>query len=149
MKRTLFAFLLLGSLFSFATPVGIYQRGTVVRMHMADCTPTHRGFVASFGGSQLQTDDTCPEYTLLSEKVVFVIVGKSSNHLIPLAETIDFRVHKNEMAVRIDDDRHESKFVIKEMVLRTQWDQVQKHIEQRMNAETGQTVDRTLLSTSR
>ena len=70
-----------------------------------------------------------PEYTLLSKKVVFVIIGRSSAPLIPLAENIDFRVHKNELAVRIDDDRHESNFVIKEMVLRTQWDLVQKHME--------------------
>ena len=149
MKRTLLAAFLLCSFFSFAAPLGIYQHGTVIRMHMGDCTPTRRGFVASFGGSQVQVDETCPEYTLLSEKVVFVIVGKSSNQLIPLAETIDFRVHKNELAVRVDDARHESKFVIKEMVLRTQWDLVQKHLEERMRAESNQPLDAALVSKTR
>ena len=149
MKRALLAIFLLSPGLSFAAPLGIYQQGTVIRMHMGNCAPTHRGFVASFGGPQVQVDETCPEYTLLSEKVVFVIVGKSSNQLIPLAETIDFRVHKNELAVRIDDARHESKFVIKEMVLRAQWDLVQKHIEQEMTAGSHPPRDSALVLTNR
>lgn len=149
MKHALLAVLLLSGLFSFAAPLGIYQQGTVIRMHMGDCAPTRRGFVASFGGQQVQVDQTCPEYTLVSDKVVFVIVGKSSNQLIPLAETIDFRVHKNELAVRVDDARHESKFVIKEMVLRTQWDLVQKHIEQQMSADSNRPLDGALVLKTR
>jgi hypothetical protein len=149
MKHALLSVFLLSGLVSFAAPLGIYQHGTVIRMHMGNCAPTHRGFVASFGGPQIQVDETCPEYTLVSEKVVFVIVGKSSNQLIPLAETIDFRVHKNELAVRVDDARHESKFVIKEMVLRTQWDLVQKHIEQQMSAETNRPLEGALVLKTR
>lgn len=47
---------------------------------------------------------------------------------------IDFRLHDNEMAIRVDDARHESKFGIKEMVLRSEWDLVQKHIADEMNS---------------
>jgi hypothetical protein len=118
-----------------AQHVGVYQHGTVVRMRMGDCMSSHHGFVAAMGGTQAQImPDACPEYTLVSEKVVFVIVGKSSNQLIPLADVIDFRLHRNELAVRIDDAKHESKFSIKEMILRSEWDLVQKHIADELSA---------------
>jgi hypothetical protein len=55
-----------------------------------------------------------------------------SNSLIPLAQTIDFRFHKNELAVRVDDAKHEAKFAIKEMMVRSDWDRVQRHIEEKM-----------------
>lgn len=118
-----------------AQHVGIYQHGTVVRMRMGDCVMSHHGFVAAMGGGQAQLQpDACPEYTLVSDKVVYVIVGKSSNQLIPLADEIDFRLHRNELAVRVDDAKHESKFSIKEMVLRSEWDMVQKHIAEQLSS---------------
>jgi len=96
---------------------------------MGDCLLAHRGFVSTFGGPQTAVPaDTCPEYTLVSEKVVFVIVGKSSSQLIPLADVIDFRLNKSEIAVRLDDSKRESRFNIKEMILRSEWERVQKHI---------------------
>ena len=108
---------------------GIYQHGTVVRMRMGDCLPVRHGFMVSFGGQAAQAGpEVCPEYTLVSEKVVFVIVGRSSDQLVPLADVVDFRFHNNQMDVRVDDARRESKFSIKEMVLRSEWDLVQKHI---------------------
>ncbi len=113
---------------------GVYQHGTVVRMRMGDCL-AHHGFVSMMGGQPVQPEaETCPEYTLVSDKVVFVIVGKSSDQIVPLADVIDFRLRGHELAVRIDDARHESKFHIKEMVLRSQWDLVQKHIEDELRA---------------
>jgi hypothetical protein len=117
-----------------AKDLGIYQHGTVVRMRMGDCASSHSGFIARMGGSPAQmTEDACPEYTLVSDKVVFVIVGRSSNQLIPLADVIDFRFHGSELVVRVDDAKHESKFGIKEMVLRSEWDLVQKHINEKLN----------------
>jgi hypothetical protein len=91
--------------------------------------------MVAFGGpSTPMEQESCPEYTLLSDNVVFVIVGKSSNQLIPLAETIDFRLHKNELAVRVDDAKHETKFTIKEMMVRSEWERVQRHIDEKMRA---------------
>jgi hypothetical protein len=103
-------------------------------MRMVDCLPVHHGFmVAMAGGAPVQqTAEVCPEYTLISDKVVFVIVGKSSDQLIPLADVVDFRFNKNELAVRIDDARRESKFNIKEMILRADWELIQKHITDQM-----------------
>jgi hypothetical protein len=107
---------------------GVYQHGTVVRMRMADCLPAHHGFISTFGGPANAAQEACPEYTLLSDKVVYVIVGRSSDQLVPLADEVDFRLHNNELALRIDDAKRESKFDIKEMILRSEWDLVQKHI---------------------
>lgn len=113
---------------------GVYQHGTVVRMRMVDCLPVHRGFmsVMSGGAPGPITTEVCPEYTLLSDKVVFVIVGKSSDQLVPLADVVDFRFNKNELALRLDDARHESKFSIKEMILRSDWELIQKHITEQI-----------------
>lgn len=113
---------------------GVYQHGTVVRMRMGDCMALHHGFMLAFGGQQPQNSpEACPEYTLVSDKVVFVIVGTSSDQLVPLADVVDFRFNKNELAMRIDDARHESKFGIKEMILRSEWDLIQKHINDQLN----------------
>lgn len=114
-------------------------------MHMGDCQLMHRGFMNQFGPPQAATvEDGCPEYTLVTDKVVFVIVGHSSSQLVPLAETIDFRVAKKELAVRVDDARKEAKFTIKEMTLRSQWDLVEKHIEHELNEPPRQPVDASL-----
>lgn len=117
---------------------GVYQHGTVVRMRMADCAPVHHGFMTTFGPpqSQMAGAEICPEYTLVSEKVVYVIVGQSSEHLVPLADVIDFRLRKNELLVRLDDAKRESKFAIKEMILRSEWDLVQKHIADQLSNPT-------------
>jgi hypothetical protein len=121
---------------------GVYQHGTVVRMRMVDCMPVHRGFMATMSGGAAgtMTGEVCPEYTLISEKVVFVIVGKSSDQLVPLADVVDFRFNKNVLAMRIDDAQHESKFSIKEMILRSDWELIQKHITGQMsNPRSGDT----------
>jgi hypothetical protein len=120
---------------SLPAQIGIYQHGSVVRMRMGECIPAGHGFMVAFGGpSTAMGPESCPEYTLVSDSVVFVIVGKLSNSLIPLAETIDFRFRKNELAVRVDDAKHEARFAIKEMMIRSEWDRVQRHIEEKMRA---------------
>ncbi len=146
MKRAPFFALLLLSLPSLAAPLGIYQHGTVVRMRLGDCALTHRGFISAFGGPQSQVPgETCPEYTLVSDKVVYVIVGRGSHQLVPLAEVIDFRIRKNELAVRVDDARHESKFVIKEMILRSQWDLMKKRLEEELSESRHEPADPSLV----
>ncbi|MGB8013040.1 MAG: hypothetical protein WCF68_15610 [Terriglobales bacterium] len=128
-----------------AAPVGKYQHGTVVRVHMGDCMAMHRGFMDQFGSSQeTVVDESCPEYTLVTDKVVFIIVGKSVNQLVPLAEIIDFRLQNRELAVRVDDARKESKFAIKEMMLRSEWDLVQNHIERELKDSSHRAVDASL-----
>ena len=136
MKRIISMTILLCSLSaSLPAQIGIYQRGTVVRMHMGNCTLMQPRFLASFAGpAAAQSQEDCPEYTLLSKDVVYLIVGKSSNQLVPLAETIDFRLCKNELAVRVDDAKRETKFAIKEMIVRSEWERLQRHIDEQMKA---------------
>lgn len=139
MKPALYLILVWCSLPCLLTAqIGIYQQGKIVRMHMGECIPIGHGFMATLGGQTAPMGpEICPEYTLVSDKVVFVIVGKSSNALIPLAETIDFRFHKNELAVRINDAKRETKFDIKDMVMRSEWDRVQRHIEEKLKESDG------------
>jgi hypothetical protein len=143
MKSTLLVALALCSIsMAFAAPLGPYQHGTVVRMRMGDCALTHKGFMTAFGPpSTLTNDETCPEYTLVTDKVVYLIVGKSSNQLVPLAEVVDFRFQNKELAVRVDDARRESRFAIKEMALRSEWERMQKHIEDQLSDSQPQPVD--------
>ena len=145
----LLALLCSGISVALAAPLGTYQQGTVVRMHMGDCLIMHRGFMNQFGPPQAAVEESCPEYTLVTDKVVFVIVGKSSNQLVPLAEVIDFRIQKKETAVRVDDARKESKFTIKEMTLRSEWELIQKHIENQLNDSSNHSVDTSMALRSR
>ena len=146
MKSILFLMFVLSCMsLAFAAPIGAYQQGTVIRMHMGDCQLMHRGFMNQFGPPQAATvEDGCPEYTLVTDKVVFVIVGKSSSQLVPLAEVIDFRFQNKDLAIRVDDARKESKFTIKEMTLRSQWELIQKHIEQELTEPPRDPVDTSL-----
>ncbi len=139
MKHTLLLVALFYSLqVAAAKDIGIYQHGTVVRMRMGDCAFSHRGFKATMSGpAALTVAEKCPEYTLVSDKVVYVIVGKSAEQLIPLADAIDFRLHHSELSVRVDDAKHESKFAIKEMILRSDWDLVQRHIADQLEGKRG------------
>lgn len=77
---------------------------------------------------QPQVEELCPEYVLVSEKVVYVIVGKSSGDLVPLAETIRFRMRKKELLVRVDDEDKEVRFVLREMVLRSEWQRAHSNL---------------------
>lgn len=130
----LFALVLSNVPLSMAATASDYQHGVVVRMHMGDCVLAHHSFTNSFGPPQAPVEEACLEYTLISDKVVFIIVGKSSKKFVPLAETVDFRFQKNELSVRVDDQRKESKFVIKEMTLRSQWELIQQHIEEELKS---------------
>ena len=118
-----------------AAQIGSYQHGSVVRMHMGDCLLAQHGFLQAFGGPAVTTaQDACPEYTLVSNDVVYIIVGKTSNQLIPLAEMIAFRLRKNELDVRVDDAKRDIKFSIKEMIVRSEWERLQRHIDQQLRA---------------
>jgi hypothetical protein len=98
------------------------QHGTIIRMRMADCLEPQHGFMAAMSGAKPPDNELCPEYVLVSDKVVYVIVGKMSGMLIPLAETTQFRIQKNELLIRVDDENRETKFQLREMVLRSEWD---------------------------
>jgi len=51
--------------------------------------------------------------------------------------------------VRVDDARKESKFAIKEMTLRSEWELIQKHIENQLNDSQHRPVDTSMAMKSR
>ena len=103
------------------------REGTIVRMRMSDCLGPQHGIMAALSGTgRIQSAELCPEYVLVTDKVVYTIIGKSSSDLLPLAETTRFRFQKNQLLIRIDDARHESKFDIKEMVMRSEWERIRQ-----------------------
>ena len=121
---TIVFIVLLLAICAVSQQIGVYQQGTIVKMHMGECLPDH-GFAAAFSGnSRPQATEFCPEYTLVGDKVVYVIVGKPSRDVLPLAQEVDFRIRKNELALRVDDSRHETRFLVREMILRPEWDRV-------------------------
>ena len=90
------------------------EQGTIVRMRTTECMGPQHGFMSAMaGGANVQAAALCPEYVLVADKVVYVITGKSSDQLIPLAETTYFHLQKNELLIRIDDSMKESRFRIK------------------------------------
>jgi hypothetical protein len=126
MKRTLVCLFLLALPVFLSAQTHSQQQGTIVRMRMTDCLGPQHGFMATMsGGGKMEPGALCPEYVLVADKVVYVISGKSSEQLIPLAEVTRFRMQKNEMLIRVDDAAKESHFHIKAMVLRPEWDRNQ------------------------
>jgi hypothetical protein len=114
-----------------AAQTGARRQGMIVRMHMAPCMTAPHAWMATLAGSpHQQSDELCPEYTLVTDTVVYVIVGKASNQIIPLAERTVFRLQKNELLIRIDDAKNESRFLIKEMVLRPEWENYEQQMAQ-------------------
>lgn len=130
MKRSLPLIVLLCALpISLAAENRARQQGTIVRMRMTDCVSPHHAFMNAMSGVQAATGESCPEYVLVTDTVVYVIIGKGSDQLVPLAETTNFRFQKNEVLIRVDDAQRESRFHVKEMVLRPEWDRNQKIME--------------------
>ncbi len=126
MKRTLFCILVLAFPVLLSAQNRPQQQGTIIRMRMTDCLGPQHGFMAAMSGSgKVEMGEMCPEYVLVADRVVYVISGKTSDQLIPLAEVTRFRLLKNEMLIRIDDASKESHFHIKAMVLRPEWDRNQ------------------------
>ncbi|HEX4786276.1 MAG TPA: hypothetical protein VH350_18190 [Candidatus Sulfotelmatobacter sp.] len=143
MKRTQFCIAMLFS-FSLAVTAQTHspQQGTIVRMRMAECPGLqHPRLSQMSGGGNQESGALCPEYVLVGEKVVYVITGKSAEPLIPLAEVTRFRLQKNEMLIRIDDASKESRFHIKAMVLRPEWDRNQMLEEAEASAMITHRID--------
>lgn len=110
-----------------AAQTRVYQEGAVIRMRMGPCMPIPGGIMAALAGqpSAVPSADTCPEYTLVSDRVIYVVVAKSSNELIPLADNLDFRLQKNEILVHLDDTTHEIRLAVRAMSLRKDWEREQ------------------------
>jgi hypothetical protein len=112
------------------------QEGVIVRMRMTGCPAASQHlFTMVVAGSVTPfPDDFCPEFTLVTEKVVYVVVGRSSSQFIPLAEVTRFHFQKKELLISLDDTNRDSRFMVKEMMLRADWDRQQRLNEEMMRA---------------
>jgi hypothetical protein len=131
MKRSLLFFYLCVFLCSTAALLQAQAhwsfKGTVVKMRMTECTV--KSFMAAMSGTATQPASSCPEYTVVSDKVVYVVRGHHAEDFIPLAENMDFLVRKNELILFSDDEKTKSHFVIQQMTLRADWEREQAHKE--------------------
>jgi|SRR5271165_1383140 len=129
MKRILWLAVVIASLSAMVVAQsGVQRQGTIVRMRMTDCMPADHGFMAMMSGgaaAHVETGVQCPEYVLVTDEVVYAISGKTSDDLLPLAESTYFRLQKNEMLIRVDDAPKESHFRIKAMMMRSDWERSQ------------------------
>lgn len=111
-------------------------------MRMTDCLETQHSFMAAMSGApRVDTGLQCPEYVLVSDNVVYVISGKTSDQLLPLAEITRFRFQKNEMLIRVDDAPKECRFRIKAMLMRPEWERAQRLEEAEADAMISQHLD--------
>jgi hypothetical protein len=100
-------------------------RGTVIRMKMSECTRQH-GFISAMSGTQIATTQACPEYTVMSDRVVYVLVGRKPEEFIPLAENVIFHVRKSDVVVISEDEKEQSHFAVRQMTLREEWEREQQ-----------------------
>ena len=146
MKRALFLILLCCSAAAAPAQTAARQQGILVRMRLAPCpNPQHALMMALSGAARPALEEPCPEYTLVTDKVVYVIVGKASTQLVPLAEITRFRFQNKEMLIRIDDADRETHFTVREMVLRPEWDRAQQREQQEMRAVASHEQDGAML----
>jgi hypothetical protein len=134
MKRAACLFIFVVSAAALLSAQGPWSfKGTVTKMRMTDCT-MQRGFIASVAGAQPQGTGNCPEYTVVSDKVVYVVVGRRAEDFIPLAENMEFLIRKNELVLISDDEKTKSHFTVQQMVLRAEWDreEARKELAARM-----------------
>ncbi|HVJ05641.1 MAG TPA: hypothetical protein VM578_08205 [Candidatus Saccharimonadales bacterium] len=133
MRRIAFGIALLLSVAASSQAQGSWSfKGTVIRMRMAECT-AQKGFMAAMSGSPVQVPSSCPEYTIVGDKVVYVVVGRHAEEFMPLAENMDFLIRKNELVLFSDDEKARSRFAIQQMTLRGDWEreEAQKEAEAR------------------
>lgn len=130
MKRSLFLVALICALSTALAAENGREQGTIVRMRMTECLANSHPVMAAISGTApTATNDICAEYVLVSDKVVYLIIGKRSNQLIPLAETTRFHFKNNEVLIRVDDARRESRFHVKEMILRADWNRLEHVVD--------------------
>lgn len=102
-------------------------KGTVIKMRMGECIG--HGVLAALSGTPEQPAKNCPEYTVMTDKVVYVVVGRRSEEFMPLAEDMDFLVRKNELVIFTENEKASSHFTIQQMTLRQDWVREQAHKE--------------------
>ena len=143
MKRVLVQVSFLLVAVSFLSAQNKPFKAAVVNMQMTECTFPHR-FVSSLSGTLVIATVPCAEYTVLGDKVVYVIVGRHTEQSLSLGQDLFFREDNKELVVFSDDEKSRARFPIKQMVLRPEWEH-QKALRDEVTREAiKQTMQRAL-----
>jgi len=130
MRKTIsLAVLLLAPLFSQAKDKPAYEKGELVQMDSASCGyaekdgKTLAGEIFGTDGQHKKAQETlCQEYVLRSQRVTYRIRPKDDKHpaLLPIGETAEFRIHKDELLLRVPEtDGKEREYIVLSMTPRT------------------------------
>lgn len=96
-------------------------KATVVSMTMSECTISHR-LISNLSGTPIIATVPCAEYTVLSDKVAYVLVGRHTEQSLSLGSDMFFREENKELVVFSDDEKSRVRFPIKHMMLRSDWE---------------------------
>jgi hypothetical protein len=99
-------------------------KGTALRMQMTECIVS-TGFKVAMSGRPTSVG-SCPEYTVISPTVVYVVVGRRTEDFVPLEEEVEFVLRKNEL---LSNAGSKSRFVIHRMTLRGDWEREEERKE--------------------
>jgi len=128
---------------SFAANNHVREQGTIVRMRITGCIGSQHAVMDTLSGTgRIRSQQLCPEYVLVADKVVYVIIGRDSGQLLPLAQITRFYVQNNEVVVRVGDSHRETHFRVREMMMREKWERL-RELEQTGSVETGRHSEET------
>jgi hypothetical protein len=104
------------------------QTGVLLRMESTSCGShekdgkTVAGQLLGTGGEHKKTNEVlCQEYVLETARVTYRIRPRDDKHaeLLPLGETAEFRVEKNEIKLRVPEtNQKEREYIVVSMTLR-------------------------------
>lgn len=95
----------------------VYRKGTIIRMSTVKCTGfEHKGVADVIAGSFPNEEESCREFTLKDDKVVYHIRTRK-DQLLPLGEEVDFRLSRKELIIKQEDSTEESRFRVVSMKL--------------------------------
>ena len=106
-----------------------YQNGVLIKMDSASCGAEEKGGGTVTGeilgtdGQHKKTQELlCQEYTLQTDRLIFLIRAKNEKHpaLLPIGETAQFRLHKDRLLLRVPEaDGKEREYVVVSMTPRS------------------------------
>lgn len=127
MKRHLITFALMFVLttLALAKDTRYYQTGKLTEMNATECgykEKSGKGFVGSLIGTDSSNRDVrqtlCQEYVLKADKVNYRIRPHKEKKptLLPVGDTVEFRIKKDRMLVRVGDSDKEIEYDVVSMV---------------------------------
>jgi hypothetical protein len=106
------AIILLAAPIALAKDAPSYEKGELLSMESVSCGYSQSsgksvaGDILGTDSGHLKTQEVlCQEYTIQTDRLVYRIRPKDTKHpvLLPVGETVKFRIHKDEMYLRVSE----------------------------------------------